>query len=160
MMGWSAHVTVATVIQQEDRFLLVEERSEGFSHLVYNQPAGHVEAGETLIQAALRETLEETAWQVEINHLLGIYSYTPPMFPDRTYFRFAFLATALTQTNSPLDRDIVQATWLSLEQLQLSGRARSPLVIKAIEDALAGQRYPLSLIYQHPFHSLTSHLET
>ena len=72
--AWTAHVTVATVVQREDRFLLVEEHSEGFSHTVFNQPAGHVEAGETVIQAAIRETLEETAWRVEITDLLGIYS--------------------------------------------------------------------------------------
>ena len=59
---------------------------------MFNQPAGHVEYGETIIQAALRETMEETGYAVEINSLLGIYTYTPPMFPDRTYFRFCFLA--------------------------------------------------------------------
>ena len=96
--AWTAHVTVATVVQHEDRFLLVEEHSEGFSHTVFNQPAGHVEAGETLIQAAMRETLEETAWHVEVTDLLGIYSYTPPMFPDRTFNRFCFLANALDDT--------------------------------------------------------------
>lgn len=158
-MGWSAHVTVATVVQQDDRFLLVEERSEGFSHLVYNQPAGHVESGETLVQAAIRETLEETAWQVEIEHLLGIYTYTPPMFPDRSYFRFAFLAKPIALTEQSLDQDIVRATWLNLEELQLSARARSPLVIKAIQDALAGHKYPLSLIYEHPLQSLISSLD-
>ncbi len=159
-MAWSAHVTVATVIQQDDRFLLVEEYSEGIHHPVYNQPAGHVEAGETLIQAAIRETLEETAWQVEINHFLGIYSYTPPMLPDHTYFRFCFLATPIQQQQQPLDKDIIQACWLTLEQLQNSGRARSPLVVKAIQDALAGKRYPLEIIYEHPYlPSLTPHLE-
>ena len=149
--AWTAHVTVATVVQHEDRFLLVEEHSEGFSHTVFNQPAGHVEAGETLIQAAMRETLEETAWRVEITDLLGIYSYTPPMFPDRTYYRFCFLANALEDTQQALDDGIVQAHWMRLDELQLSARARSPLVIRAIEDALAGKKYPVDLIYEHPF---------
>ncbi|MCH4248376.1 MAG: NUDIX hydrolase [Acinetobacter populi] len=158
-MSWSAHVTVATVVQQDDRFLLVEEHSEGFSHAVYNQPAGHVEAGETLIEAALRETIEETAWQVEITDLLGFYTYTPPMFPDRTYFRFCFLAKPIKDTQQKLDTGIIRATWLTLAELQNSGRARSPLVIKAIQDALNGQKYPLSLIYEHPFISPTSNLE-
>lgn len=158
-MSWSAHVTVATVVQQDDRFLLVEEHSEGFSHAVYNQPAGHVEAGETLIEAALRETLEETAWQVEITDLLGFYTYTPPMFPDRTYFRFCFLAKPIKDTQQKLDTGIIRATWLTLDELQNSGRARSPLVIKAIQDASSGQKYPLSLIYEHPFISPTSNLE-
>ncbi|WP_406564522.1 NUDIX hydrolase [Acinetobacter qingfengensis] len=158
-MSWSAHVTVATVVQQDGRFLLVEEHSEGFSHPVYNQPAGHVEAGETLIEAALRETLEETAWQVKITDFLGIYTYTPPMFPDRTYFRFCFLAKALQNTQQSLDQDILQAVWLSFDELQNSGRARSPLVLQAIQDTIAGQKYPLNIIHEHPFHSLTSNLE-
>lgn len=158
-MAWSAHVTVATVVQQEDRFLLVEERSEGFSHLVYNQPAGHVESGESLIQAALRETLEETAWHVEIEHFLGIYTYTPPMFPERSYFRFAFLAKPLMNTQQALDADIVATTWLTLDELQASARARSPLVIQAIQDALAGKKYPLSLIYEHPLQPFTHSLD-
>lgn len=159
-MAWSAHVTVATVIQQDDRFLLVEEKTEGVMHPVYNQPAGHVEAGETLIEAALRETLEETAWQVEITDFLGIYTYTPPMFPDQTYFRFCFLAKPIQDTKQALDTDILQATWLTLEELQYSARARSPLVVKAIQDALSGQKYPLSIIYEHPFsRSLCPNLE-
>lgn len=148
---WTAHVTVATVVQRENRFLLVEEHSEGISHTVFNQPAGHVEAGETLIQAAIRETLEETAWRVEITDLLGIYSYTPPMFTDRTYYRFCFLANALEHTQQDLDDGIVQALWMTFEELQLTARARSPLVIRAIEDALAGKKYPVDLIYEHPF---------
>lgn len=158
--AWSAHVTVATVVQRGDHFLLVEEYSEGFSHAVYNQPAGHVEAGETLIEAALRETLEETAWRVEITDFLGIYTYTPPAFPDKTFFRFCFLAEPLEDTQQALDQDIVQAVWLTFDELQLSARARSPLVIKAIEDARSGQKFPLSIIYEHPFSlSLTPHLE-
>lgn len=154
--AWTAHVTVATVVQREDRFLLVEEHSEGFSHTVFNQPAGHVEAGETLIQAAIRETLEETAWHVEVTDLLGIYSYTPPMFPDRTYYRFCFLSNALEDTQQALDDGIVQAHWMTLDELQLSARARSPLVIRAIEDALAGKKYPVDLIYEHPFAQVSS----
>lgn len=158
-MSWSAHVTVATVVQQDQRFLLVEEHADNVVHPVYNQPAGHVEAGETLIQAAIRETLEETAWQVEITDLLGIYTYTPPMFPDRTYFRFCFLAKALQHTDNALDNGIIRAVWLTREELENSARARSPMVIKAIDDALAGQKYPLQLIYEHPFTSLTASWE-
>ena len=160
MTAWTPHITVATVIQQHDRFLLVEEHSEGISHSVFNQPAGHVEAGETLAQAAIRETLEETGYQVQIDALLGIYTYTPPMFPDRTYYRICFLASVLTEPhNAVLDADIIQTHWMSLDQLQESGRARSPLVAKALQDALAGKRYPLDLIYEHPLMSLTAHLD-
>ena len=92
MTAWTPHVTVATVVEKDGRFLFVEEHSEGFVHTVFNQPAGHIECGETIIEAAIRETLEETGHHVEIDHLLGIYTYTPPMFPDRTYYRFCFLA--------------------------------------------------------------------
>lgn len=150
-MSWSAHVTVATVIEKDGRFLLVEEHSEGITHPVYNQPAGHVEPGETLLEAAYRETKEETAWEIEITHLLGIYTYTPPMFPNKSFFRFCFLAKPIQDTEQALDTDILRLQWLSLDELQLSARARSPLVIKCIQDALKGQQYPLSLIYEHPF---------
>lgn len=158
-MSWTAHVTVATVVQKDERFLLVEEYTDGVVHPVFNQPAGHVEAGETLIQAALRETLEETAWQVEITDFLGIYTYTPPMFSDRSYFRFCFLAKPLYDTQRALDTDIIAAKWLTLDELQHSARARSPLVIRAIHDALSGQKFPLSMIYEHPFSSPQTHLE-
>lgn len=160
MTSWTPHVTVATVVEKDGTFLLVEEHTEGVTHPVYNQPAGHVEADETLIQAAVRETLEETGWQVEITNLLGIYTYTPPMFPDRTYYRFCFWAKPIQDTKQALDQDIIQAVWLSLDQLKESARARSPLVIKALEDAHKGQKFPLNLIYEHPYSpSFTPHLE-
>ncbi len=150
MNRWTAHVTVATVIEKNGQFLFVEEHTEGVSHTVYNQPAGHVECNETIIEAAIRETREETGFDVEIQHLIGIYTYTPPMFPDRTYFRFCFSAQPITyHENATLDDGIIGIAWLSLEELQNSARARSPLVIKAIEDALLGKKYPLSLIYEH-----------
>lgn len=150
MTQWIPHVTVATVVERDGKFLLVEEYSEGFSHSVFNQPAGHVECAESLIEAAQRETMEETGYQVNITGFLGIYSYTPPMFPDRTYYRFCFLGEVEQHfPDAQLDQGIVAAVWMSLEELQLSARARSPLVIKAIQDALTGIKYPLSLIYEH-----------
>ncbi|MDQ8934454.1 NUDIX hydrolase [Acinetobacter rudis] len=150
MTQWMPHVTVATVIEQDGKFLMVEEYSTGISHPVFNQPAGHVECAESLIEAAQRETMEETGYQVEIQALLGIYSYTPPMFPDRTYYRFCFLGDVVQHfPDAKLDEGIITAVWMSLEELQNSARARSPLVTKAIQDALSGQRYPLSLIYEH-----------
>ena len=150
MTAWTAHVTVATVVEKDGKFLFVEEHTEGVTHTVFNQPAGHVECGETLIQAAIRETMEETGHNVEIQSLLGIYTYTPPMFPDRTYFRFCFLANSIKHhTDAKLDTGIVGAVWMTLEELKESARARSPLVIKAVEDALKGQKYPLSLVYEH-----------
>ncbi|MFW1689757.1 NUDIX hydrolase [Acinetobacter ursingii] len=160
MTAWTPHVTVATVVEKDGRFLFVEEHSEGVTHTVINQPAGHVESGETLIQAAIRETLEETGHTVEIDALLGIYTYTPPMFPDRTYYRFCFLAQSVNvDLNATLDTGIVRAVWMSLDELQETARARSPLVTKAIQDALSGQRFPLSLIYEHHSPSFTSNLD-
>ncbi|MBS5991850.1 MAG: NUDIX domain-containing protein, partial [Acinetobacter baumannii] len=112
-------------------------------------------------EAAIRETLEETGHHIDIDALLGIYTYTPPMFPDRTYYRFCFLAHVTHVESDPkLDTGIVSAVWMTLDELKESARARSPLVIKAIEDAMKGQHYPLALIYEHPFSpSLTSHLD-
>ena len=160
MTTWTPHVTVATVVEKDGRFLFVEEHSEGVTHTVFNQPAGHVESGETLIQAAIRETLEETGHTVEIDALLGIYTYTPPMFPDRTYYRFCFLAQNVNvDLNATLDTGIVRAVWMNLDELQETARARSPLVTKAIQDALSGQRFPLSLIYEHHSPSFTSNLD-
>mgnify|MGYP003582764594 FL=1 len=160
MNAWTAHVTVATVIEKNGNFLFVEEHTEGVTHTVFNQPAGHVECNETLIQAAIRETLEETGHDVEIESLLGIYSYTPPMFPDRTYYRFCFLAKDLHHhENAELDTGIVGTVWMSLDELKESARARSPLVTKAVEDALKGQKYPLSLIYEHQNSPLISNLD-
>ncbi|MCU4603230.1 NUDIX hydrolase [Acinetobacter ursingii] len=160
MAAWTPHVTVATVVEKDGRFLFVEEHSEGVTHTVFNQPAGHVESGETLIQAAIRETLEETGHTVEIDALLGIYTYTPPMFPDRTYYRFCFLAQSVNvDLNATLDTGIVRAVWMNLDELQETARARSPLVTKAIQDALSGQRFPLSLIYEHHSPSFTSNLD-
>ena len=161
-MSWAPHVTVATVVQQTGytrdvgqdghaRFLLVEEESQTLSHLVINQPAGHVEANETLIEAAIRETLEETGYHVSIDNLLGIYTYTPPNDPHCTYYRMCFWASVVSHdATRELDTGIARAVWLSLDELKATMRARSPLVIRCIEDALAGQRFPLNMIYEHP----------
>lgn len=151
-MSWSPHVTVATVVQDQQRFLFVEERSMNVSHLVINQPAGHVEANETLIDAAIRETLEETGWKVEVTHLLGIYTYTPPSDPSTTYYRFCFLAKPVSHDPSlPLDTGIERALWLNLDELIDTARARSPLVTRCVQDALDGKKFPLDIIYEQPF---------
>jgi 8-oxo-dGTP pyrophosphatase MutT (NUDIX family) len=160
MTAWTAHVTVATVVEKDGKFLFVEEHTKGVTHTVFNQPAGHVEANETIIEAAIRETMEETGHTVEVTNLLGIYTYTPPMFPDRTYYRFCFLATSIAyDSTAELDTGIIGAVWMSLDELIESARARSPLVIKAVQDALSGQKYPLSLIYEHQNSPLISNLD-
>lgn len=135
------HLTVAVVIEHEGRFLMVEE-SAADGATVFNQPAGHVESGETLIDAALRETLEETAWEVELEAMLGIYTYSTA---TTCYQRVCFTATPVRQTTAPLDPAIVASHWLSREQIQ-SSALRSPLVMQAIDDFEAGERTPLSVV--------------
>lgn len=148
-MRWSPHVTVATVIEHQGRFLLVEERTK-HGDVVFNQPAGHVENGETLEQAAIRETLEETGWDVSLDHVIGIYVLPSPKDPDVTYYRICFAARAVRHhPERALDDGILQAVWMTPEELIASERARSALVPLCIADYRAGKRYPLDLIYEH-----------
>lgn len=149
MMTWQPHVTVAVIVEREGTFLLVEEETITSHVDVYNQPAGHVEQGETLIEAAKREALEETGWDVEPTALLGIYTYTPEHSPETTYYRVCFIAKALHHYERPLDEGIIRAIWIGLEELEASQRARSPLVIQCIKDYQKGQSFPLSAIYEH-----------
>lgn len=144
-MKWVPHVTVATVLEREQRFLFVEERIDG--QRVLNQPAGHWEQGETLVEAAVRETLEETAWHFQAEALVGIYQWTHP-HKALTYLRFCFCGQALREeTGRPLDTEIEQVVWLSQVQLeQRKNEHRSPLVMTCLRDYLAGQRYPLTLL--------------
>ncbi|MFZ3155076.1 NUDIX hydrolase [Pseudomonas sp.] len=144
-MRFTPHVTVATVIEDQGRFLLVEEMAD--NRAVFNQPAGHLEADESLIQAALRETLEETGWDVELTGVTGIYLYTAPS-NGITYQRVCFAAKALQQRpNHPLDAGIIGPRWLSRDELVAQPeRWRSALVLRCIDDYLSGQCFPLSLI--------------
>ena len=144
------HITVATVVESEGKFLMVKEQSDGL--IVYNQPAGHLEENETLIEAARRETLEETAWQVEIRYLLGIYQYTSPQ-NGICYVRHCFFADAIQHmADRQLDAAIIEAQWLSLDELQAHRtEMRSPLVLKVIADYLQGQRFPLTLLSNPDF---------
>ena len=146
MTDWHAHVTVATVIERDGLFLLVEEAAaEG---LVYNQPAGHLDPGENLTQAALRETLEETGWHVELLGLVGLALYTAPG-NGVTYHRTTFFGRPLREEPSfDLDRNIVRCLCLShAEMLAESAKMRSPLVLGAVEQYRRGHRWPLDFIY-------------
>lgn len=150
-MPWQSRVTVAVVVEREGQFLLVEEDIENWDMPVFNQPAGHVEQGETLIEAARREALEETGWEVEITDLLGFYTYTPHQSANEfTYYRVCFVAKPVQHFNQPLDEGIIRAAWMTLDELESSHHARSPLVARCLRDYLAGKRYPLDLIYEHP----------
>mgnify|MGYP000157900143 FL=1 len=160
-MSWIPHVTVATVIEQDGRFLLVEEENPAMAHLVINQPAGHVEAHERLEDAARRETLEETGWTVELTALLGMYTYTPPHAPNHTYYRMCYLARPISHDPTrPLDRGIHRAVWMSRDELEATGRARSPLVLRCIDDALAGRAFPLDVVFEQPRFVLDPHVVT
>ncbi|MGG2397116.1 NUDIX hydrolase [Pseudomonas sp. SH1-B] len=144
-MQWQPHITVATVIEDQGRFLFVEELKAG--KMVLNQPAGHLEANESLRQAALRETLEETAWEVELTGLLGIYLYVAPS-NGVTYQRVCFIARPLRHDpERALDSDISGITWLTRDELAAQPeRWRSELVLRCVDDYLAGISGPLELV--------------
>lgn len=140
---WRPHVTVACVVADGERYLMVEEEVAG--RLVYNQPAGHLEDGESLAAAAVRETLEETGWTVALQHLIGVQQWRSTEHGD-VVIRFSFAAQALGHDPwRPLDTDIRRALWLSRSEIAgLGDRLRSPLVLRSIDARLAGQRLPLS----------------
>jgi 8-oxo-dGTP pyrophosphatase MutT (NUDIX family) len=138
-------ITVAAIAETDGRFLVVEERIN--ERLVFNQPAGHVEQGESLIKAVVRETREETAWRFEPKSLIGVYLWRSPE-SGVTTMRFAFSGTVDDhQSGQPLDHGIVGTHWLSRTDLQKRGeRLRSPLVMRCIEDYLDGKRQPITSV--------------
>ncbi len=144
-MARTPDITVAAVTETAGRFLVVEERIN--RRLVFNQPAGHVEQGETLLAAVVREVREETAWSFEPQAVLGVYLWRNPA-SGRSYMRFAFTGTVKDHDAAqPLDRGIVRTHWLSRQDLQdREPRLRSPLVLRCIEDYLGGTRLPLEPI--------------
>lgn len=145
MSRWAPRVTVATVVERDGRYLLVEEQVDGA--VVLNQPAGHLEPGESLAEAAVRETLEETGWSVRPEALLGVYRLVSPG-DGLTFLRFAFAAKPLEHhPERALDAGILQAVWLTPGEIHAAGeRLRSPLVTRTLDDHLAGVRLPLSTL--------------
>ncbi len=143
-MVWKPEVTVAAVAERDGRFLLVEERIRG--RLVLNQPAGHLEEGESLLQAVVRETLEETAWNFQPQWLLGVYLWRSQR--RHTTLRFAFIGTAgHFEPGRTLDPPVVATHWLTRAAVAAqSDRLRTPLVLRCIDDYLGGQRSPLATI--------------
>ena len=143
-MTWKPSVTVAAVVERDGRFLLVEEKIDG--RLVLNQPAGHLDPGESIVEACRREVLEETAHHFEPQALIGVYRWHYAK-KDVTFLRFCFCGQVTgVEAGRKLDKGIVAAPWLSAAQLEArKGDHRSPLVAKCVADYLAGRRYPLEL---------------
>ncbi len=147
-MVWKPNVTVASVVERDGKFLLVEEETE--AGLAFNQPAGHLEAGAALVDAVVREALAETAYHFKPTHLVGIYSWKHPD-KDITYLRFAFGGELRGwEAERRLDDGIVAARWLRLDEVrETQARHRSPLILRCIEDQLAGKAYPLDLLVHY-----------
>jgi 8-oxo-dGTP pyrophosphatase MutT (NUDIX family) len=144
-MSWRPDLTVAAIVQRGDRFLMVEERIQG--RLVLNQPAGHVEDGESILEAAVRETLEETAWGFAPRHLLGLYLWRNPA-NGQSILRVAIAGeVGGHDPQRQLDREIVAVHWMTRAQMLSSpARLRSPLVLRCIDDHLAGHRHELAAL--------------
>lgn len=144
IMRWMPHVTVAAVVEDDGRFLMVEEEAE--DRIVYNQPAGHLEQGESLVEAVVRETHEETGWHIRPTDVVGIHQWTSP--GERTFLRVSFAGRALKHdpARAP-DAGVRAVLWLTrTEILRRSGVLRSPMVLRSLDDYLAGRRYPLDLL--------------
>jgi 8-oxo-dGTP pyrophosphatase MutT (NUDIX family) len=144
-MIWKPHMTVAAVIEQQGRFLLVQERISGAS--VFNQPAGHLEDNESLVDAVIRETREETAWEFAPDAIVGIYQWRHPE-KEKTFIRVTFSGRGIRHDpGGVLDEEIEVVHWLTPEEIrQRRDRLRSPMVLQSVDDYLDGQRYPLTLL--------------
>lgn len=141
---WKTELTVAAVIERDNRFLVVEELING--RAVFNQPAGHLDEHETLVEAVVRETLEETAWHFVPEAVSGIYIWKSPR-RGTTIMRTAFCGRVTGhEAGASLDAGIQQALWMTRAELEASERLRSPFVLRCIDDYLADIRYPLELL--------------
>lgn len=148
MKRWTPRVTVATVVERAGRYLLVEE-DRGGPFTLFNQPAGHLEPGETILQGAEREVREESAWRVGITDYLGLYVYEAR--DGLTFHSHAFVGMALAHLGNALDPAILATHWVTfdeLEDLDRAGRLRSPLVIRRVRDARLGRVFPMDVIHE------------
>ena len=142
---WKPNVTVAALIERNGAFLLVEEETD--DGIRFNQPAGHLDAGESLVAACAREALEETAWHFTPTALVGVYQWPRPQ-GDITYLRFAFAGElGAHEEHRSLDSGILRAVWMLPAEIEATQeRHRSPLIWQCVQDWLAGRRFPLDLI--------------
>ncbi len=144
-MVWKPRVTVAVIAEQSARYLMVEEVVAG--RPVFNQPAGHLEDGESLVAAAVRECLEETAWQFQPEALIGLYRWRSARKQD-TFLRATFCGHCIERlAETELDTGIVAAHWLTWDEIEArQTQLRSPLVMHSLRDYVRGKRYPLDLL--------------
>jgi 8-oxo-dGTP pyrophosphatase MutT (NUDIX family) len=144
-MQWMPHATVAAIVEDNGKFLLVEETTDRGNR--FNQPAGHLEDNETLLEAVIRETLEETAYAFEPTALLGVYHWKHE-HNETTYLRFAFIGKVSNhQAHLPLDEGIIRAVWMTTAEMRNQAMLmRSPQVLTCVEDYLSGQQFPLSVL--------------
>lgn len=148
-MTWKPHATVAAIIERDNKFLMVEELIQGKQ--VINQPAGHLDPDESLVEAAIRETQEETAWQFMPEAITGIYLWKHPDNGE-SFLRVAFCGSCKNHNAAQLLDDGIQAAvWKTRDELmQQQQKLRSPMVINCIDDYLAGKRYPMDLLINIP----------
>jgi ADP-ribose pyrophosphatase YjhB (NUDIX family) len=145
---WKPNVTVAAVLERDGSFLLVEEQTaDGIRH---NQPAGHLEAGESLLDAVIRETLEESAWHFTPSALIGIYQYRQAT-SGIAYLRFAFTGELTGHdAGRKLDTGILRTLWMPTAEIRANrAKHRSPLLMQCVDDYLAGRRHPLDLLHHY-----------
>lgn len=144
-MTWTPHVTVATIVERDGRYLLVYEEADGKQ--VYNQPAGHLEQNESLLEAAVRETLEETGWTVMPTAVVSLSLYVAPS-NGVTYLRTTFVADAVSLDPArQLDTGIIAAVWLTYEEvLARRDQLRSPMTLQVIDEYRAGKQFSLSIL--------------
>lgn len=144
-MQWMPHTTVAAIVEHDGKFLLVEETTDRGNR--FNQPAGHLEDNETLVEAVIRETLEESAYDFTPTALLGIYHWKH-QHNDTTYLRFAFIGKVSTHyQEQALDDGIIRSVWMSIEEIREKAHLmRSPQVLTCFEDYLSGRQFPLALL--------------
>jgi 8-oxo-dGTP pyrophosphatase MutT (NUDIX family) len=147
-MVWKPHVTVAAVVERDGKFLLVEEETD--EGIQFNQPAGHLEHGETLEEAVVREVLEETGYAFAPRFLVGIHHWRHPG-KDFTYLRFAFGGEITGyDVGRALDAGIIGPRWFTFDEIRANAdRHRSPMILSCIEDWQSGRRHPLELVTYH-----------